>query len=423
MKKLLALLTCMAMATLAMAQNDVTVRGQASAGYSTYVQNYSGTDYTAIDASAIGGNLLCVEILLENFDFNFAGWEMAWTFPQGVAQLSTTAADWDPPSTAAAVFTPGDFFTGVNTLQLPVDSSGNITTDTVSNNSGSYRVGMVVTDQATRPQGSAGSPNAGGVLGTLCVEFDLACMGLLHSVNAVLTANETASGEIFADDTAARVAVVNATPINAFGGVGEAVYFGNPSANYHKGDADLNGVVNAADALRNLRRAVLNEMPVGIVQGSADDIVLFDCNCDGAVNAADALCLLLRSVGVTSNRSLFGKRAPRLVADEGVNAMVLSNPGVVAASHVGRLDLTNVVIENVSIADDSGFTLVFDIAEDNSHMKYALLNINGEAQLPELNVSFRTIAGKQGALTMSNAFFQKNNLETFNAVPAISAAQ
>lgn len=421
MKKLFALLTCLALTTLSMAQNDISVRGQASAGYTTYSETYNGTDYDVIDASAIGGNLVCVEVLLENFTFNFAGWEMAWTYPQGVAALSTTVSDWDPPTTAAAVFTPGDFFTAVNTLQLPVDASGDITVETVSNNAGTYRVGMVVTDQATRPQGSVGTPGAGGILGTLCVEFDLACMGRLHSVNAVMTSNETSAGDIFADDTAARVAIVGSTATNAFGNVGEAVYFGNPAATYLKADANLDGVVNATDALANVQRTILGVVPGAVTQGSADDIVLFDCNCDGNVNAADALCLVLRSLSVTSNRELFGKRAPRLVAEES-GKFVISNAGVEAAAHIGRLDLANVAIDDFQVAGGDAWNVVWDLAEDNSHLKYALINIKGDTQVPDVVVSYRKI-GKSGGITIGNAMYQKSNLQEFKAIPAISAAE
>lgn len=369
------------------------------------------------------GNLLCIEILLENFEFNFAGWEMAWTYPQGVAQLSTTVADWDPPSTSNAVFTPGDFFTGVNTLQLPVDASGDITVETVSNNAGTYRVGMVVTDQATRPQGSAGTPGAGGTLGTLCVEVDPACMGRLHSVNAVLTVNETAAGDIFADDTASRVSVVASTPTNAFGGVGEAVYFGNPGATHYKADANLDGVVGATDALANVQRTILGTLPGGITQGSAEDIEIFDCNCDGAVSATDALCLVLRSLGVTSNRGVFGKRAPRLMVDEKeAGQFVISNAGVEAASNVVRIDLANVIVEDIKIAGESSFQLFWELAADNSHLNYALINVNGDTQVPNVVIDYRK-TGKTGGVSISNAVYQKNNLQELNAVPAISAAQ
>lgn len=421
MKKLLTLLTCLAVATVSFAQNDLTVRGQASAGYSTYTENYNGTDYTAIDASALAGNLLCIEILLENFEFNFAGWEMAWTYPQGVAQLSTNVADWDPPSTSNAVFTPGDFFTGVNTLQLPVDASGDITVDTVRNNEGTYRVGMVVTDQATRPQGSEIAPGGGGVLGTLCVEVDPACMGRMHSVNAVLTPNETSAGDIFADDTASRVSLTVSTPINAFGAVGTPVYFGNPGATHYKADANLNGVVGATDALANVQRTILGILPNGITQGSAEDIEIFDCNCDGTVSATDALCLVLRSLGVSSNRGVFGKRAPRFYA-ENDGQFTISNNGVEAAATVVRVDLANVIVEDIKIAGESSFQLFWELAADNSHLNYALINVKGDAQVPSVVIDYRK-TGKTGGATVSNAIYQKNNLQEFDAVPAITAAQ
>lgn len=424
MKKLFALLTCLAVATLAMAQNDITVQGQASAGYSTYTENYDGTDYTVIDASGFApGDMLCVEILLENFTFNFAGWEMAWTYPQGVASLSTTVADWDPPTTSSAVFTPGGFFTAVNTLQLPVDASGNVTVSTVNNNAGEYRVGMVVTDQATRPQGSVSTPNAGGTLGTLCFDVDVDCMGRLHTVNAILTSNETSVGDIFADDTASRVSVVASTPTNAFGNVGEAVYFGNSNANYLKADGNLDGRVSSSDALVNLRRAILGDLPGGITQGSADDIVLFDCNCDGSISSSDALCLIRRSLNLTSNRGLFGKRAPRLAVEKEAGSFVVSNGGVEAAAHMGRVDLANIVIEDIQVVGGGeAWSFVWDLAEDNSHLEYALINLKGDTQVPDLAITYRTV-GKKGGISVSNAFYQKSNLQEFSAIPAVSAAE
>ena len=63
---------------------------------------------------------------------------------------------------------------------------------------------------------------------------------------------------------------------------------------YETGDADINGKVNAEDALATLQNVV------GLNEFSNDEFTLADANLDGLISSVDALLILQRTVGIVT---------------------------------------------------------------------------------------------------------------------------
>jgi hypothetical protein len=437
MKRFCSLIAILAFAISTMAA-DFSI--QPAAGMPTFSTTYNGQMVSdVIDVSALTpGDLVTYEIYLENIEFNLAGWEFRIQFPADRLCLSETVADWNAPSTSLAVFTPGPLL-AMDHQGLPADVNGDITIETLDNGSAEIRIGGVWEVAASRPMGSPGTPNAGGLLGTIAFEYNCPgvspdCYSQIESVRCFLTENETVGSDIFADDSATRVAVVSGPQVDAIGYTGVAGYFGSSTFSDGGGsvvkwaDGNGDGVLNALDSLTNVICSIFSGMDPGCVDGgatpwlsnNADDYRrTFDSNCDGSVNAVDALRNLQGSLLLSARDNFKRAEYRKLSADRGV--MNIQPSGARAAmSHV-QIALRGVQAYNVRISpadQERGWLLA---SKTNGEvLGYTLVNVVNPEMIEVPVVSFdyqRTNA--KGSVAILETLHMKYDQSIVNFTPSL----
>lgn len=423
MKKLLVLLVALTLSMSLWAVNDVslqwnaTVHNGAAAGDPAGYIDPSGF----LDTSGMAtGSLLALDVVFENIDFTFAGYEFEFRYPPFLNLVSTDDADW--AAQTDATYRPGAFMTGA--IQgLPADSSGNLVSGNGTSlipEEGRVRIGYLWTDTGDRPVGTSGSPLAGGVIGTMYFEYNNnGCDSNSESTEVTITAALTTEGDIFANDLAERVPV---------GSSNISADFGNPNS-WLRTDANHDDLRNTADAVLAARGAFFGQSDgslQGLVGGTfnwsdqtaARFVEVFDGNCDSLVNTADAV-INARNAFNLLDRTQFKKLDYFQVEKSGVFA-VNSEGRQAAAAKI------TFVYEDMTLGepfiDETAKKNGWMLLSKKNHDTFAYLLINPmleNMEIPVVQFKFQT-AGDNPSIAIAQTEHQAVNLkEFFQYVPLV----
>jgi len=386
---------------------DATIHNGASAGDPAgFIDANGKLDTTGMS----GGDLICFDVYLENFDFNLAGFQFEVNYPAFLTALSTDAADWNAGT--GAVITAGAVMPDGFLQALPADNTGDlIAATTLQNGEGKFQVGVLVTDPGQRPAGSVGTPNAGGII--LKVWFTL---------NKSATCNSSEEGpyikmgtsfggpadDLFADDSANRV-TVSSSNIEAL--------FGDTTA-WLRADANGDNLRNAADALGAANCSLNGEGGSGCPFSgtTAEFNQALDYNCDGSVNAADALGNAKLALGL-QNRSSFKNLEYMNLNESGVVSMNYENRTGAMATATMMLSGVKVGAPTISkAAQDAGWVLLHE--RNSSAMQYILLNpgASKNTAIPTVSFDYKPLS-KVGRIALAESFGQNADLAEFAYVP------
>ena len=408
MKKTLFGICTLLFAVSIMATNNLSIEADASVHNGLAAGDPAGfIDINGkLDTSGMAaGSLICFNVLFENFDFTFAGYEFMIEYPSWLTSMSTTDADWEAET--GATYKKGGFITSTAVQFLPASSDGSRTAATVSNPQGKVRIGMLWTDPNDRP-----AAGAGGVIGQVCFTLNpnlqLSCDSAEETVRIYLTSNTNAEADIFANDSATRVVLGNPATIS--------VKFGNPSK-FIRGDFNKNLTRNAIDAL-GAALCCLNGQSncTGWTANTADEFTqTFNYNCDGAANAIDALGMAKLCLGL-QNRSASKQLETYDVTGKG--AFVIDSEGTRGAQAFVAFKMQNIVVESISIdkeAEKAGWVLI-DKSEDD-HFMYTVLNFQGDAVIPRVTMKYTT--NGEGQIAIAETAHQTYQFEEFKYTPLV----
>jgi len=359
------------------------------------------------------GDLVCFDIILADFDFNFAGYEFEINFPAYLVALSENAADWQANAGdgQGATYLKGSFISG-SVQFLPADANGDrVAATTLENLEGKKRIGMLWTVAGDRPIGSAGTPNAGGTIGTVCFTLNKAadCNSTEEVVMIKMSTNYSTDEDIFANDAAERE-FISATNISGT--------FGDPSVNFKRADFNKDTNRDSLDALGAALCALNGQANcTGWESDSvADYTQALDYNCSGAVDAQDALGLARLCLGL-QNRTSF--KSLEYYATGKAGMLVIDNEGLSASHQFVGFKVNNLHIESIGIdqsAIDAGWALI-DKREGDTFM-YSVMNFRGDAQLPTVRINYKS-SGEQGQIAVVETIHQTADLAEFQYSPSI----
>lgn len=389
------------------ATNDVTLTTSAT----TFATTYNSIPITAVDINAVGaGNTFCVSVNIANTDFTLAGFEFQVYYPPYLTLLSTTNSEWQGET--GATFRIGSDVTG-SRQKLPADASGNANSSQVNNNTGSARLGILYTDAMDRL-----APGAGPFeIATLCFRVnasfsnDTSCTSSVEAIRVLLVPNPASpNADIFANDSAARVAVVASAPTDVFGRAGMPMYIGDSGAPL-KGDSNGDSVRNALDALPSVNCTIL---ATGCPGNAATTL---DYNCDGSVNAIDALGDLQLALNL-SNRHAKNLSYYMDLSEKG--SLVVVSEGKKAAMSSVTFDHQDVVLEKAIISSEAqkaGWMLVSEVGD--SAMQYILVNPSKNmTAVPDVYISY-TKKSPDAKVALANSIYQNIDYSLFDYSPLI----
>lgn len=386
---------------------DATVHNGAAPGDPAgYIDGNGKLDTTGMS----GGDLICFDISLENFDFNLAGFQFEVNYPAFLTALSTNAADWNAGT--GAVLVAGDVMPSGFLQNLPADNAGNLLAATsLQNGEGKFQVGVLVTDPSQRPQGSVGTPNAGGIV-----------LKAWFTLNKTATCNSSEEGpyvkigssfsgpadDLFADDNANRVTVGSAN-IEAL--------FGDTTA-LLRADANGDDARNAVDALGAANCSLNGEGGSGCPFSgtTAEFNQVFDYNCDGSVNAADALGNAKLALNL-QNRTSFKNLEYMNFEESGLLTINYENRTGAMATATMMLSGIKVGAPAISqAAQDAGWVLIHE--RNSSTMQYILLNPGAgrNATIPTVSFEYKPVS-KVGRIALAESFGQNADLTEFAYAP------
>ncbi len=366
-----------------------------------------------LDVSGMAaGSLIYFDVILEDFDFNLAGYQYQINYPANLAMFSEDANDWI--NGTGAIVTVGAAIAGFPVQQLPATLTGDNAPATVSENSeGKKPVGVLLTDPLQRPQGSVATPNAGGVIMRMCLMLNpnnqTSCNSFAEPIRIRLVSSFSGpQDDIFANENAERVTV-------ATGDI--QVLFGDPSAPL-RGDANNDGVRDFNDTLAVARCTLFGEASPNCNWTPAGRIfdIVFDYNCDGVVDFADTLGIARLSLGL-QNRS--AKARPDYATVAGSGVMVIDYAGQTGAMVGGSFETLALKV-GAPYLDEAAQRNGWAIVHENvgGAIRYALFNAKaeGDMTIPKVKFSYETLE-QEGRVALTDAFNQKNNLRSFSFQP------
>jgi hypothetical protein len=347
-------------------------------------------------------DMLVFDIILENFEFNLAGYEYKINFPSQLTKMSVTDTDWN--TGVGAVYKAAGLTAAGSTQFLPADQNGDLTADTVDNGEGTVRVGMLWTNPDDRPLGSVGTPNAGGVIGRVAFMYNRnGCDSSHETISVYLTSSGSATdADIFADHAALRQVVASSSV---------TVAVGNTSSRL-RGDFNKNGSRTPGDALGAARCALYGQANcTGWTGDTAAQFKQgFDFNCSDSVTPGDALGMARLCLGL-QNRTA-SKNAFNVALDGQPTSMVIKNNALMASQQVVTLKLNNVKVTGFAIdqeAQKAGWTILEKIGGEFA--QYMLLHPEYvDARIPEVTMTLQS--GDKAELQVYDVFTQSTDYQT-----------
>jgi hypothetical protein len=419
MKKVLATLCLlfMGMVTWAQTCGSCAVSLQADTVNGSGVLNGQILDLTGV----VAGSTVCIDLVLEDFDFNLAGYQFQINYPSNLLALSTTDADWQNGTGFVAI--PGEFMTTGNgggaypMQQLPADTGGSLTGATaVQNGEGRKPLGFLLTDPSQRPAGSSGTPNAGGSIAKICFELNPSGLATCTSFQESFSINLAAvfngvSDDIFANENAERV-VVGTSAIT--------LVWQDTNAGFVRCDANKDGNRNQLDALAGALCSLNGQGScAGWGGNTADEFrQSFDHNCDGNVNALDALPNARKCLGL-QNRTSF----------KNANYMAVSEAGMMTLDYEtqrGAMAFAEFQFDGVGVnapfineeAQKAGWNM-FHLRDGNA-MQIMVINLSGENKAyPAVHFNYEPVS-KNARIGLMDTAHQTADLNTFAYVPVVN---
>jgi len=418
MKKLLFIMLTLAAITV-WAQNEITLVPAADIHNGAVAGDPAGYIDMAgkLDVSGMPGpSLLVFDVMINNLDFTLAGYEFKMEFPVNLTALSELPAEWEAgwagaPDTATYQ---AQGLTATPPVQfLPANSDGTRNASTVDNGNGTYRVGMLWTDGASRPAPTAGLSAIGRVAflwdgGPTCTSAD-------EVISITITSQSPAvapDADIFANDAAARVIV---------GSADVEVHVGNPSA-LVRADANHSGARTPADLIGAANCSLFGKDNVTCnaqwpwsTDPAFDQV--FDYDCSGFATPADLLgnarlCLDIGNRTAFKNvdyYSVSSKTGGLTVNHDGNNGIM----SFVLFSHAGlALEAPSITEQDQS----NGWLLVYDLGPDT--LRYAVFNPTmTNTQIPEVTISYRSL--ENGRIAVLDTMTQAPDLSFLDAQPTV----
>jgi hypothetical protein len=419
MKKVLATLCLLFMSMVTWAQTcaGCSVSLEADTVTGSGVLNGEILDLTGVAA----GSTVCFDVVLENFDFNLAGYQFEVNFPSNLMRLSQSDADWQAGTGFVAI--PGAFITSGNAgggypnQQLPADSNGDLTAATaVQNGEGRKPLGVLLVDPAQRPAGSVGTPNAGGSIMKICFELNPSGLATCTSLEEEFSINLAAvfnspSDDIFANEAAERV-VVGTSAIS--------LVWQDTNAGFVRADANKDGVRNQIDALGAALCSLNGQANcASYAAGTADEFTqAFDHNCDGTANGVDALANARKCLGL-QNRS--ATKNANYMAVDGNGSMIFDYENQKGAMAFVEISFDGVKITEPTISEEAkqaGWNLIH--LRNGSAMQIMALNLSGEnAAYPTVSFNYEPVSSN-ARIGLVDTAHQTSDLATFAYVPVIN---
>jgi hypothetical protein len=319
-----------------------------------------------------------------------------------------------------AIVLPGSFITQPS-QQLPADGNGDKTPATVAeNNSGRKAVGLLFTDPSMRPQGSVGTPNAGGVIMRACFVLNPKLTGCCNSGNErvyvkIGTAFVDSSNDIFANDAAERVIV---------GTANIEVFFGDPGANV-RADGNMDGARTPADTLLaavcSLFGQASTQCNTGANWASEPAAVFcqtFDFDCSGMVTPADVLGNAQLCLGI-ANRTNFKNLTPTPISGKGMITVDYSGSyGALANATIHTAGLRVRAPFLSEEAQKAGWAVVHQI--NSNSLQYTVLNtrFEGDTAIPAVRFEYEAIYD-DAKVAILDTFHQRSDFSEFDMAPSI----
>ncbi len=341
-----------------------------------------------VDVATIGaGDAFTLELVVENLDFAFAGFEGQFSYPTWLTLVDTTAIGTLNPPYEVDTASLGTSAT----QKLPADQAGADTDVTFRNDQGAARIGLVITDPNQRPNSGdivlarfsfvvgrdfALDLSAQGAGGPTCISSEeeikfLVCGAGVIDPSCPIIADDSASSVDFSFDAADLIVNVN-----------------NSSTTIKKGN------VNGDASFNTLDIPALVQCIVFGCDASADETnykLAADMNCDNNVNAFDIVPTVMRAVGLIGRVSKNDVVTYQTVGSSS-NALTLENHGKVATVSSFEIAVQGGVRLSETVALDEaamkdGWNILGKFSPENNVYKYMLVNMKGkDAVLPNLHI-------------------------------------
>ncbi|PIE03170.1 MAG: hypothetical protein CSA81_03295 [Acidobacteria bacterium] len=414
MKKTLFMLMTM-VATFALAQNTITLvpatdvhTGSAPGAVEGYIDANNHLDVSGMP----DGSLVVFDVVMTGLDFTLGGYEFKVDYPVNLLSLSTDDAEWQAGAATSAIYVGSGMTAGSDIQWLPANADGTRNASTVANDYGTFRVGMLWTNAASRPDGST-TPIT-DTIGRISFVLDgrANCSSLSETVSITLTSSDpqyVPDADIFANGAAERVVV---------GSSDAEVTFGEPGL-YVRADADANGDRNALDTLAAAYCSIAGQNDSVCCSGhdwsaeSADVFLqVFDYNCDGSVTALDLLGNALLTVG-DGNRSV-SKNMKRIAMTKANGSVNMGFGNVKGGMGFVSLAYDNMVFDTPSIsneAESKGWSLVYSLETDTLNM--AVFNVKSmNTDIPQINLTYKSKG--EGSIALIETFIQGADMEAIS---------
>ncbi len=404
MKKLIALVLCLALPALA-----ADLKLEADAGSAGFV------DAKNIEISTVpGGTKVTVCLILENLDFTLAGAEYTVTFPTWLTLINISAVGTgDPPYKIDTTATGLDT---ANVQKLPADGTGADTATTFDNNRGRARIGFVITETADRPNSGASRILAkmDFLIGR---DYDISgsarteatCISASEVITVINSSTGSSLDPIFADDTASAVAVNGS-------GADLEVNLTNSTTTIIKGDVNKSGALTTLDVGPLIQCAVFGQASA-LCPWSADSLtdylIAADINCSGAVSTLDVGPGINRALGnfsfLKANLSEFytlsSEKGVLQVSGEGKPGFVTSVDFAVK----GNIQFGELALD--AAAEKEGWSVVGHYFAERGVYRYLLFNAQGvDSLLPNLQIPYEAQAGAQIAIRGVESYLSDNTM-------------
>ncbi|PIE89060.1 MAG: hypothetical protein CR997_13100 [Acidobacteria bacterium] len=414
MKKTLFMLMTM-VATFALAQNTITLvpatdvhTGSAPGAVEGYIDANNHLDVSGMP----DGSLVVFDVIMTGLDFTLAGYEFKVDYPVKLLSLSTDDAEWQAGAATSAIYIGSGMTAGSDIQWLPANADGTRNASTVVNYEGTFRVGMLWTNAASRPDGST-TPIT-DTIGRISFVLDgrANCTSLSETVSITLTSSDpqfVPDADIFANGAAERVVV----------GTSDAeVTFGEPGL-YLRADASANGVRDAGDllaaaycSLSGQNDATCNSMFDWSAQSADVFLQVFDYNCDGGVDAGDLLGNVLLTLG-TGNRSM-GKNLTPVAMTEKNGAMNMGFGDMKGGMGYVSLAYNKMALGTPSIsaeAEQQGWALVYNM--EATTINIAVFNVKSmNTAVPQINLTYKS--NGEGSIALIESIIQNASMESIS---------
>jgi hypothetical protein len=392
----MAALTCIC--GLAVAQNQVELR--ALPGSPGYVD-----DHTVDVAAFAPGDKIMLGVYVNDLDFTLAGFEARLDFLSPTLAMEDQDADFQDGN---APLKAGADWGGAPVVLLPSNSSGNQTATTVNNSFGTFRLGVLVTDPLQRPTGNGADDYQVATVEIILNDVDSDCTTANTDIRLFMCSAGGGDCDIFADDTASRVAM-------SFSNMTRTVSIINTAVTASKGDFNGDDSADTADVVPAINCA--NQIGSCPIDADPDEELIGDVNCSGGtVNTGDIIPLINLANQISGRSS--GKRGVAMDPVAGEGAFVINQSGMAGAMFTYELDVTGQVDFAPIAVSSNGWYVTGKHHRDSGVYKVIGAYLpGGNADMPSFEITYR--AEKGAAMGLSLTEQRDFNNRPVRSVPAI----